>query len=141
MLEENVQDPQGRNLDGKAHQSSVDPSIGAHQGTPLRNTGLNEEIMQAFREEKQVTSDEEPEDFGFLNSRLRARKQQSNVFRILKKKISSVEFYLVKLSRKCYGRKKTFTDLLGYQKLIPVHPFLGSYWKTCANEEISQEKG
>ena len=86
MLKENVQDPQGRNLDGKAHQCSVDPSIGAHQDTPLRNTGVNEEIPQAFREEKQVTNDEEPEDFGFLNSRLRSRKQQSNVFRILKKK-------------------------------------------------------
>ena len=30
--------------------------------------------------------------------------------------------------------KKRHWQMLGYQKLIPVHPFFGSYWKTCATK-------
>lgn len=77
-MQENVQDPQGRNLDGKAHQSSVDPSIGAHQGTPLRNTGVNEEIMQAFR--SQVMKNLKILDFSIADLGLENNRAMSSEF-------------------------------------------------------------
>ena len=30
--------------------------------------------------------------------------------------------------------KKRHWQMLGYQKLVPMHPFFGSYWKICATK-------
>lgn len=72
----------------------------------------------------QVTSDEEPEDFGFLNSRLRSRKQQSNVFRILKKKDFQCWILSSQTIQKVLGQEKNIYRLARLPKTSSCASFL-----------------
>lgn len=52
----------------------------------LQNTGVKQELLQVFEEENKSQLMKTQNDFVFHKSRLRYRKQWSNVFKILKEK-------------------------------------------------------
>lgn len=112
---------------GSPGLSDTDTELPRQHSKKPQHTGVNEEILQAFGEEDTSQVVKKWNDFGFLNSRLRSRKQWSKVFKIPKEKDFQCQILFSQTIQKVSSRKKTFRVTLGCKKLIPMHPFLGSY--------------